>query len=162
APGQAKDPNKPNQVTEAEFQKMVATYSDIDRNKTNLRIQGPTAEGASEEMRKNFRERTLEDLSRIMQTESGRKMIEEIARNPKGKQTTIGFGYSGDPGDARSLSSNERVPNVCTPTNAPYPNASNGTGIDASVRYNPFDNTNICATTPPMRSDMVLYHELVH
>ena len=60
-----------NQVTQEEFDRLVRQHSDIQLGRTDLHVD---PEGLTGEEREEYRGRAMNDLTRIMQTESGREI----------------------------------------------------------------------------------------
>jgi hypothetical protein len=75
-PKKASDP--PNALTKEEYDKVLKQYSDIDRGKGDLQIN---TEGMSEEEAKKFKEGTMGDISKMLQTQEGREMLAKLGDN---------------------------------------------------------------------------------
>lgn len=144
-------PRLPNQVTESEYSQIVNTYSDIRTGNSNFRFDnsGLTGDAAT-----NFQQNALNDLATMMQTPSGRGLITETAygRHADGSDHTFTIRGINNPGGARA------VPGSQT-------HASDGVGTNSTVEYTPGQPI-VDASAPDhygnIRSDMVLYHEMVH
>jgi hypothetical protein len=148
----------PNTVTEAEYQRLVANYSDIRRGRADLRIAP---------MRGEQRADTLEDIASILQTESGRDLISDLSYHAEGEEertTTIHarpaaeWGADAGPEGCRSASAAE--------LQEMQAQRDSGVPLDAGVSYHPGQtevwNYPSSADWLPFRSDVALYHELVH
>ncbi len=144
-------PRLPNQVTESEYDEIVNTYSDIRTGNSNFRFDssGLTGDDAAA-----FRDRTMQDFASILQTPSGRGLVNQMAygKNADGSAHTLTLRGITNPAGAGVLADN-------------IPNASNGTGSNGTLSIAPGQPI-VDASAPDhyghIRSDMVLYHELVH
>lgn len=65
-----------NAVSQEEFQEIARTYSDIRMGRSNLQLN---TEGMSPEDAHDFRERTMQDVGDILQTDSGRGLIGDLS-----------------------------------------------------------------------------------
>jgi len=107
----------------------------------------------------------MNDIAAIMQTESGRDLIYEL-------QDNVMIGKDGKPAH-REVAISPNVDNDGAPQNnarnigamtpgeqVPFPDGRSGVGDNTTVLYNP----GVDVVTPHMtsRSDVTLYHELVH
>ncbi len=150
-----------NQVSPEEFQQIARTYSDIRMGRTNFQFD--TGE-MTEEGQAQYQEDMMGQFGRIMQTESGRGLVNDIAYNESGHQVTLGAFYQND---AAGNPTNVLDPTnaVANPTNDA--NAANpAVGSGSAVQINPgVDSYNIGRNTDAWdqtRGDVVLYHELSH
>jgi hypothetical protein len=146
----------PNQVTQAEYEKLCNNYSDIRTGNSNLKIDAGKREGEEAEA---FRNLILGDIQSIMQTAAGRELVERLATaaDPGGEAHTTTILGAESPGMARAgpATRNESTKHWL----------QNGIGTSMNVRYAPGEDvTREGAVNPwfPMRSDVVLFHELVH
>lgn len=152
-----KGQKRPNQVTQAEYEKIVATYSDIRRGKTDLQLN---TEGMTEEQKTKFVHDTMGDIGSIMQTSSGRNLIEQLAYQKDDHQTTINL--------AKDSLGNPNPLGASADAQDPLERSkwSDGTGVNAKLNYVPGQDVTIPGyekdTFNPIRSDVVLYHEMVH
>lgn len=140
-----------NQVTQAEFEQIARNYSDIRMGRTNFNFN-PT--GTPEEQAQ-YRRDMMGQMGRIMQTRSGRELLDGLAHNKGGHQ--VNLGRWSDPTDPENASAN--------PVNEA--NASRrGVGTSVDVSINPErDNYHIGRNTDAWnatRGDVVLFHELTH
>lgn len=71
-------PHGPNEVSQAEFDRRVQQYNDIKRGRTDLQID--TANMKPDEA-KAYQEAALGDMSKLMQTESGRAMLDHLTND---------------------------------------------------------------------------------
>jgi hypothetical protein len=104
----------------------------------------------------------MSDIGRILQTESGRALLSNIAtaKNADGEDLTTTLGGT----EAKTV---DGIGDVRLPeTSAADPTAiSNGRGSSASVEYDPLEwvhDPRATGHAEDMRSDVSLYHELVH
>lgn len=126
----------PNQVSHREYDKIARTYSDIRRGRTDIKL----AED------KHFRANALDDLADLMQTRSGRALVDRTAYHPKDHKTTL----------APYLDAHGKP----DPTNATTEGELDPAGSDVLIRANP--NMDVEGGDVRIRSDVVLFHELVH
>lgn len=171
-PDQPDGPSAENTVTPEQFQQIARQYSDIRRGRTD--IQFNTA-GLNDEDAAAYRRDTMHDLASIMQTSGGRDLIGQLAQNDKGHQTTLSPLFrtnaagNYDPTLGRDNTNGFASP-VGDGANA-YRSAdgTSGAGVNSRVRYNPGMGGIAPADADlsqdhwlPWRSDVLLYHELVH
>lgn len=135
-----------NQVTQEQYDDIVRQYSDIRLGRSDLQLD--TA-GLSEEDAAAFRAATMNDIADIMQTESGRGLIGSLADAP-------GHGLFGMQDSITTISRRD-TNGVADPSNA---NGGGTFGTSGYVRYVPGVNT--APGSANIRSDVTLYHELVH
>lgn len=142
-------------VSEEEYARIVALYSDIRMGKTQLKLD---TSGLDEDAAKAFRDGTMGDLSTMMQTESGRQLLDELAHGNKGHQTTIGA-TKGDPDTGAWLPGLDMgdVDDRWKLHHALH----DGSGANSSVSYQPGQTVHT-KHDGDIRSDIVLYHELTH
>jgi len=148
---------RPNQVTQAEYDKIVANYSDIRREKTDLKFN--TA-GMTEEEKSKFMASTMGDIGSIMQTGSGRDLIDKLSHQKDGHTTTINMSKDAA-GKPNPLGASADAANP-----ADRAKWSDGTGVNSIVNYVPGANVTVPGYGKdkfnPFRSDVALYHEMVH
>lgn len=161
-------PRLPNQVTQAEFEKVAHTYSDIRLGRSDVEFN---TEGLSEEEAAAFRSGSMNDLASIMQTEHGRQLVSDLAYNQKDHKTTLSPLFqkdsAGNYDPTKGLDTTNGFASAEDKSKA-YMGSDGvtaGEGTNSRVRYNPGVN----AGPPdgidawlPFRSDVLLYHELVH
>ena len=155
-PDDFKGHRRPNQVTQAEYQQIVNTYSDIRREKTDLKFD---TTGMNDQDKAKFTGGAMEDISRIMQTKSGRDLINNLAHQKDDHTTTLRLSKDGsgnpDPVGANTdtLDVNDR------------PKRSDGKGANSVIEYVPGADAVLPGaknTYWPIRSDVALYHEMTH
>lgn len=147
-----------NVVSQKEFQDIARTYSDIRLDRTDIDIDSSTI--SDPEKAAAFEKDTMGDIGNLLQTPSGRRLIGQLAHQYDDHKTTIQLNTDaagnadtsnaeagGDP--RRSGSDHDYV------------------GKDALVKYVPGDDGGIQQPAHPqawmpMRSDITLFHELVH
>jgi hypothetical protein len=174
----------PNQVSQAEYDQVVRTYSDIRLGRADLKIDG----GAHDDP-DAYRANVMDDIGDIMQTVSGRSLIGQLANNVATdhtgapqlddtgreirRRTVVHPRFLMTPDNKDVIRDPSTGAQILDTTNAsqsgekeeglgaPYPSGRRGLGTDPSISYNP--NYDI---TPSgggrFRSDVGLYHEMVH
>lgn len=152
-------------ISDEELDEMVELYSDIRLGNTNLKLD---TSGMNEEDAAKFRAGAMGDVAKLMQTESGRRMLRDLAHNEKGIQTSIGKspGTEGPETDAyleggRDCKESNARDRLGDPTGWCIDDrAHDGKGVDSIVRYRPGETTTTAEGQSP--SDVTLYHELTH
>lgn len=152
-------PRLPNQVTQAEFQDIAATYSDIRRGQTNFQFD--TA-GMTDKEAAAFQGHVMGDMSRILTTQSGRDLLNQLAygKNANGDAVTTTLHNIANPTGANTTDGAGGL-------SAPI---GNGVGTDQIVNYTAGQDVDLGATIPDYESaqyrqfssDTVLFHELTH
>ncbi len=160
-----------NQVSPEEFQEIARTYSNIRMGRSDIDFN---TEGLSDEEAAEFRQGTMDDLASIMQTEGGRTLVNRLADNENDHTTTLSPLFQTnaagdyDPSLGRDNTNGYAAP-VGNGADAYRVDADTaGAGVDSRVRYNP--GVDIAPADAdltqdqwlPWRSDVLLYHELVH
>ncbi len=143
-------PRLPNQVTESEYSQIVNTYSDIRTGNSNIGFDSSNMTG---DAATNFRGNVMNDLASMMQTPSGRAMISGMAygRNADGSAHSTTIRGITNPGGAQA------IPTVDA-------NTGNGVGTNTTIEYTPGATINTAPgdSVSTIRSDVALYHEMVH
>ena len=144
-------PRLPNQVTASEYDQIVNTYSDIRTGHSNVRFDNSQLSG---DAATNFQGNVMSDLASMMQTPSGREMINGMAygKNADGSAHAMTIRGITNPGGAQAIPGVEA-------------NTSNGTGTNTTIEYAPGQsivNPGKTGVYGSVRSDMTLYHEMVH
>jgi hypothetical protein len=163
-------PRAPNQVTQAEYDKISTQLSDIRLGRSDLKFDFSDVKG--EDNRKLLEQQSMDDVVKLLQTAKGREVIEQLAYNKDGKQTTVGLAreIQGDPNRHADLCANVQDPNG-PPAQAnaeAVPLGPSGRPSDVRVRYAPGATLDLPAgrdgqrKTEPTTSDQVLLHELDH
>lgn len=139
-------PRNQNQVTQAEFEEIARTYSDIRMGRSDLQLD--TA-GLSDADAEAFRSSTMGDIGNLLQTESGRGLVRSLAYAP----------LQADGSSHRTTTISRRNDAA---GNADNSNANGGGtfGQSGYVRYVPGVDT--LPSRENLRSDVTLYHEMVH
>ena len=144
--GEGEGGNDQNNVTQEQFQEIARQYSDIRMGRSDLQIN--TA-GMEDDEAEQFRERTMADIGDLLQTEAGRDLIGELDE-----------GALDDDGQTRRIT---RIESGGVDVN----NATGGGDWDSAhqhkqgfVNYVPGENH--LPDTINARSDVTLFHELVH
>jgi hypothetical protein len=144
------DPHVPNEVTRAQFDQLVATYSDVRLGRTHIQF----AKNDSDK----FKAGAMKDIGAILQTDSGRAMIKCLAYATK------------KDGSFKTTTLSEKAAPVDDVTWVTDPAkrddiSDGGPGASASIGYAPGLDLSIAGATDkwlPQRSDVALYHEMVH
>ena len=114
----------------------------------------------------------MTDIRSILQTESGRKLIHQLAHDPEDQTTTIRPSWkrnaAGQFDPALGIDEKQAYAwggGANMNEGMLRPDGSAGRGIDTEVRYNAGHTTTrggVLDAWMPMRSDVTLFHELVH
>lgn len=147
-------PRASNQLSPEEFEQMARMYADIGQGKTLLQLD---TEGLNKEDAEKFKSGAMGDISTLMQTQSGRELIEKLAYDNKGldgtahvtKLSSLAPDVSGE--RAKCKTPLDQVGKDFTPA-----------GADSQVWWHPGQTVNVEGHDEPFRSDVILYHELVH
>lgn len=148
-------------VSQEEFDEMVQLYSDIRKGKTQLQWD-TSSFGKDKDAAEAFKNGTMEDLSKIMQTPSGRAMLKELAHNERG--TKVRLGPSDDPNapGTSPLHGGRTFDQLDTEERWALDRAiREGKPLDTAVNYTP-GYTVHTDKDGDITSDVTLYHELVH
>jgi hypothetical protein len=142
-----------NMVTQEEFDRLANDYSSVRRGDGDLRI----AETSDPRLNRS-RDVALDDISRILQTPSGRGLIHALVNQPQHHRTTV------SPWPEIPMPGAHADPASGGLTLSAAGTSSDGVGGPASVAYNPTHMPNGFVADPwgVFRSDVTLYHELVH
>lgn len=157
-----KGPKLPNMVTQEEFDKVARNYSDIRLGRSDLKIDGSTSADP-----KKYKADMMNDIATIMQTESGRKLVGKLSDNVNGvdavgkpihRTTTLlpRLGADGKPDNSNAGESGDSSPGV----GSPFADGKHGVGGDTTIAMNP--GMDVVAGGGTFRSDVALYHEMVH
>jgi len=147
-----------NTVSPEEFRRIAHTYSDIRMDRSDI---GLDTAGMSPEDAARFRGETMGDIGNLMQTESGRELINGLAYQPDDHTTTINLRT-----DAAGNRDNSNAEGGSAPGSTPG-SWADGVGTNAAVTYVPGADGGIVQPGRPdnwlpMRSDVTLFHELTH
>jgi hypothetical protein len=140
-----------NAVTQEQFDEIVAMYSDIRMGKTNIEI----GTGMSGDALEAFQDATMEDLARMMQTKSGRALIEDTmhAEDKDGNALKTRITAAKDPDEPATAADHDR-------------HAMHGRGSSATIEYGAGEWVDAeregGSWGDGWRSDVVLYHEMAH
>ena len=136
-----------NQVTPEEYEDIVRTYSDIRLGRGDLRLADRPA-GMTDEDYAGFRGGAMDDIADILQTESGRGLIDSLNEAP-------------DQADGSDIITTIN-PRLDASGNFDPSNAEGGGffGVSGQATYAP--GMDHLPTRDNLRSDVTLYHELVH
>jgi hypothetical protein len=135
----------PNMVTRAEFEQIVKLYSDIRLGRSDIKLD-PGASKDPDAFEKNM----MDDLGDILQTEIGRELIAGLADNT-----------SEDEDGNEIHHSTTLFPNLDQSADADTSGAwTMEYGDGAAIAMNP--NMDVGTGDASIRSDVALFHELVH
>ena len=123
-----------NQVSPEEFQRIARTYSDIRMGRSDLQLG--TA-GMSDDEAAQFRGETMGDIGNLLQTDSGRELVNSLAYQPDDHVTTLNLRR-----DATGARDNSNAEGGASPTSVPG-SWADGVGTDAAVDYVPGDQGGI-------------------
>jgi hypothetical protein len=127
-----------NQVTDHQYEEIVQTYSDIRLGRSDLKV---SPEGLSGEAAEEFKFGAMGDIADILQTRSGRGLVGSLANAP------------------RNTDFSSRVTRIKPSKDAENARGGKDGEKAAQVSYQPGMNH---GGDNPIRSDVTLYHELVH
>lgn len=134
-------------VDEEEFEAIVALHSDIALGRTQLQIEGDS----------EHRVAVLEDMAKMMQTRTGRELLDVLAHDPRHDHRIVQ--EEGAPKTGHSLPGHDpNLPEDRVRLDAAMHDKS---GADSRVRYQPGE-AHHSEEDGVIPSDVVLYHELVH
>jgi len=147
-----------NVVTPEQFQQLARTYSDIRLDRSDLLID--SSDFTDPAKAAAFEQDTMGDIGNLMQTRSGRELIDNLSDQVSDHKTTINLNRdsSGNPDTSNAEGGGNPT---ATGSDHDY------TGKDARIKYVPGDAGGIQQPDHPqpwlpMRSDITLFHELVH
>jgi hypothetical protein len=145
---------RPNQLTQAEYDRVERLFNDVRDGKTHLRFGGKDLAADP-----NFRDLVMRDIATILQTASGRALIDKLANNPNGNTVTITVhrDAAGRPDTSNAFA------DAANP--AERSKWGNGKGVHAIMAYVPGRGVEIPGGSSqwlPLRVDVVLFHEMVH
>ena len=164
-----KGPKLPNQVTRAEYQKLVNTYSDIRMGRGDLTIDASKAKDPDQ-----YRADMMDDIADILQTKSGRELIGGLSNstnidedgNTVHRHTTIAPALDEKGNPDTDLTAERAVGGSAFGKNIHNDDGTPGVGTDTLINFNPnmdvTENNEQGDVVGRTRSDVALYHELVH
>jgi hypothetical protein len=77
-------PKRDNQVTEAEYEKIAHTYSDVRMGRGDLKVDTSTFDGANKDAdAARYKQGAMDDIANMMMTSGGRSQIEGLHNNVK-------------------------------------------------------------------------------
>lgn len=147
-----------NVVTPEQFQQIARTYSNIRLDRTDLKIDSSTISDPKEAAA--FEKNTMGDIGNILQTKTGRDLIKNLTDQMSDHQTTIQLNTDAA-GNADTSNAEGGARRGAAGSDHDY------VGVDANVKYVPGDDggiqqPNYSQPWLPLRSDITLFHELVH
>lgn len=140
-------PRLGHQVTADEYEDIVRQYSDIRLGRTDIDID---TDGLSEEDAAAFRSGTMSDIADILQTSSGRQLVDSLADAP-------GHGLF------NMFDTTTTITRRNDAAGNPDPSNATGGGVfgkSGNVNYVPGVDT--VPGGANIRSDVTLYHEMMH
>jgi Effector protein len=165
------DPYAPNAVSQEQFEEIVALYTDIERGKTDLKFD---IKGDTDEERQALKAAAMGDIAKMMQTESGRAMLESMAHNEKStdkdRRTTTLELSNGDPSKAHSGVEGMGLRGGYVEEDQQHDRdqmkkLNDGTGFDSRIQYVPgksFVQEGPDGYAIEHTSDTTLFHEMAH
>jgi hypothetical protein len=147
----------PHQVTPEEFEKVCRLYQDIGAGTSNLELDTSRLPDVEVE---HFRGKVMEDLASMLQTPSGRELIEKLAtaQSDDGKALTTTISATPLPRLGSAMLDNELPANQATDP-AAEGHRHDGTGTDMTVGH--WARQRAEPGVPDMRSDVHLFRRLV-
>ena len=148
-----KGPRAGNQLTKAEYDKVVKLYADIEAGKTDIKFN------ASDSRDPAFKAGVMRDFGTLMQTPAGRELLQKMADNPNGNTLTVRVN--------RDAAGNPDTSNAYADASDPSRRNEwgNGRGVPTTISYVPGKDVVVPGGTSswlPLRNDVVLFHELTH
>jgi hypothetical protein len=146
----------PNQVTREEYEALCNNYSDIRTGSSQIKIDAGERQGEEAD---SFKGLVLDDIESLLQTPTGRELIEQLATARDAGDSPLATTIKGaaSPLQARAYATAR--------TQSAIDWSENGIGTDMSVEYAPGRDVVRPGATDawaPIRSDVALLHELVH
>jgi hypothetical protein len=153
----------PHQVTQAEYEQLCNNFSDIRTGNSQIKMSNRLYQGDEDwgtpESVETHRERTLDDVMYLLQTSSGRELINELATatDKDGNPLTTTIDWTTNAGDAKAEATDPEKREL----------RDNGVGTDMTIRYAPnrsvkVDDADADPWAQNARSDVLLFHELAH
>lgn len=142
-----------NQLTQAEYDRVLKQYADIAAGRTDIKFN------ASDSRDPEFKKGVMKDFGTLMQTPSGRALLDSLANNPNGNTLTVKVN--------RDSAGNPDLSNAYADASDPSKRSQwgNGRGVPSTISYVPGKGVDVPGGTSkwlPLRGDVVLYHELAH
>lgn len=150
----------PNAMTQAAFERMATTYSDIRRGFSDIKFDPGERSGDAAAA---FKTGAMTDIASIMQTPHGRALVSMLHDNARGHKTTLGASATAPTAhaDVDTWLDTGQGDKTINGDGSYTP----GRGESTRVNYLPgVPMRPPGASEPwlPIRSDVVLYHELSH
>lgn len=148
-----KGPRAGNQLTRAEYDRVLRQYADIEAGRTDIKFS------ARDSRDPNFKKGVMKDFGTLMQTPSGRALLESLANNPNGNSLTVQVN--------RDAAGRPDTSNAYADASDPTQRFrwGDGRGVPSTISYVPGQGVDIPGGTSkwlPLRGDVVLFHELAH
>ncbi len=170
--GERKEDGPENVVSQEELDGIVRLYSEIRLGRTDLRFDTTGLSGKADD---RYLEAIMGDLASILQSEDGRQLVRALAHNHNGNMTTLSpLFLENEDGEMDPSLGLDRTRGYASSATGDYDDAIVGVdgdaniGVDARVFVNPGidirpDGVDLAEDAwLPTRSDVFLYHELVH
>jgi Effector protein len=141
----------PNQISEEEFERTARLYSDIRLDRTHMHFG---VDEMTEADQGQYRRDTMGNIGRILQTGTGREMVDGLAHNPLGHDLTFHANY--DSSGALNMNSANTEP-----TTNEHDASTPGVGADVDMNINPTLHYT-GAGWRDRRGDVVTFHEMTH
>jgi hypothetical protein len=146
-----------NMVSQEEFDAISKTYAQVMLGQGHLKMDASGLEGDAAAA---YQAKMLEDIAAIMQTKSGRAMVSELVAGPNDHDTVLKPRFKdGDPAKGLDTQNGEADGKDL------HGSVLKGKGSDSEIQMNPGNDVVVPEAKDkwlPMRSDVLLYHEMVH
>ena len=146
-----------NMVSKEEFDAISRTYAQILLGQGHLKMDTTGLEGDAAAA---HQQKMLEDIAAIMQTKSGRALVSGLVAGPNDHDTVLKPRFkNGDPAQGLDTQNGEADEKDLGGA------VLKGKGSDTEITMNPGNDVVVPGAIDrwlPMRSDVLLYHEMVH
>jgi hypothetical protein len=144
-------PRSPNTVSETEYEMLARTYSDIRLGRSDIVIEGPDELSNYDQSAEEFEAAAMDDIADIMQTNSGRDLIRSLDDNrqvDENGEVDHKHTYLTTRTDSTGFADTDGA------------NTAHLDDGDSIILINP--NRDVGDAEMTTRSDVALYHEMVH
>ena len=162
-----------NDVTPEQFDKLAKLYNNIEKGNTDIKFD-TSAFGKDKDAAGNAKGMAMEDIAKMMQTPSGRKMLEGLADNQSGekdkdgnpvhKKTTLKLTDNKfdepqcqEEGMQAARNANDKEGGDAIEKKSTTP----GVGTNAEITYRPGERKEL-PDGPMATGDTTLFHEMAH
>jgi hypothetical protein len=145
------DPSKPNQVTLDEYNRLAEQYASIKRGDTDVQFD---TSGMKPEDAAKFKNGAMTDIASMMQTQSGREMLDGVTDNVSpmtGEHHTVTISNTNNPQNA----------DTAGPAGQDK-QEHDGTGVDSQIQYKPGEDFFLRNQNVKETSNSALFHEMAH